>query len=218
MVTDPDLLVKILNMIREKPRIALRFFRWIQWQSEVKRSELAFCAVLEILVENNLMRSAYWIMERVVLADMCGIADVLIGKHLNSDISTNLLDLLLWIYTKKSMLEQCLSVFDKMLRNGLLPNVKNCNRILRMLRDKNLIEKAREVYRAMEEYGIKPTIVTYNTMLDSFCKEGEVRQALDLVLEMQRRGCLPNDVTYNILINGLSKKGKLEEAKDLFTK
>ncbi|KAL0372665.1 UNVERIFIED_CONTAM: hypothetical protein Scaly_0948100 [Sesamum calycinum] len=102
-----------------------------------------------------------------------------------------------------------------MVRNGFLPDVKNCNRILRLLRDRDLVGKAREVYEMMGPFGIKPTIVTYNTMLDSFCKEGNVQQALDLLLEMQRRGCHPNDVTFNVLINGLSKKGDFEEAKEL---
>ncbi|KAB2621143.1 origin recognition complex subunit 4 [Pyrus ussuriensis x Pyrus communis] len=32
-------------------------------------------------------------------------------------ISLKLLDLLFWVYTKKLMLEQCLSIFDKMIRN-----------------------------------------------------------------------------------------------------
>ena len=49
------------------------------------------------------------------------------------------------------MIGQCLLVFDKMIANGLLSDVKNCNKILRILRDRNLVTKAREVYRMIGE-------------------------------------------------------------------
>ncbi|KAF8394005.1 hypothetical protein HHK36_020207 [Tetracentron sinense] len=161
------------------------------------------------------MRSAYSVMERAISVDLHGIVDVLVDGYVSSEASIKLLDLLLWIYTKGSMIELCLSTFGKMVHNGFSPDVKNCNRILRVLRDRNLVTKGREFYEAMGEFGIGPTIVTYNTLLDSFCKEGEVQEALDLLLQMQERGCAPNDVTYNVLINGLSKKGELEQAKGL---
>lgn len=215
VIVDPELLIRVLDLIRIRPRIALRFFRWVEGQPGFKRSEFAFCVILEILAKNNLMRSAYWVVERVVCVNMHGIVDVLVDGYVGSEVSVKLLDLLLWVYTKKSMIEQCLLVFDKMMRNGFLPDVKNCNRILRMLRDRHFVAKAREVYRMMGENGIKPTIVTYNTLLDSYCKEGEVQRALELLSEMQRRGCFPNDVTYNVLINGLSKKGELKQANGL---
>nr|CAN69810.1 hypothetical protein VITISV_043106 [Vitis vinifera] len=215
VIVDPDLFVRVLSSFRTSPRMALRLFRWAESQPGFRRSEFVFCAILEILAQNNLMRSAYWVMERVINANMHRIVDVLIGGCVSSEVSVKILDLLIWVYSKKSMVEQCLSVFDKMIKSRLSPDVKNCNRILRILRDKDLMSKAVEVYRTMGEFGIKPTIVTYNTLLDSYCKGGKVQQGLDLLSEMQRRGCAPNDVTYNVLINGLSKKGEFEQAKGL---
>ncbi|KAF5948161.1 hypothetical protein HYC85_014118 [Camellia sinensis] len=215
VILDPELFIRVLNSVRGRPRVALRLFRWAEGQPGFKRSEFIFCTILEILVQNNLMGSAYSVMERVISVDLHGIVDVLIDGYVNAEVSIKLLDLLLWLYTKESMVEQCLLIFDKMVRNGFLPDVKNCNRILRMLRDKDLVGKTREVYQLMGMFGIKPSILTYNTLLDSFCKDGEVQQALDLLLEMQRRGCTPNDVTYNVLINGLSKKGEFDQAKGL---
>ena len=101
--------------------------------------------MLEILAKNNLMRSAYSVVERVISVDMHGIVDVSVDEYVGYEVSVKLLNLLLWVYTKKSMIEQCLLVFDKMIANGLLLDVKNCNRILRILRDRNLVTKAREV-------------------------------------------------------------------------
>lgn len=113
------------------------------------------------------------------------------------------------------MVELALSTFYKMGRNVFVPDVKNCNRVIRVLRDGDLLVTEREVYAAMGEFGIRPTVVTFNTMLDSYCKEGKMQEALDLLSEMQEKGCVPNDVTYNVLINGLSKKGELDKAQEL---
>ncbi|CAI9785410.1 unnamed protein product [Fraxinus pennsylvanica] len=162
-----------------------------------------------------MMTSAYWVAERAISVNLHCVADVLVDGYLKYDVSVKLLDLLLWVYSKKSDLKHCLVVFDKMVRSRFLPDVKNCNRILRILRDRNLVGNAREVYGMMGDIGIKSTIVTYNTMLDLFCKKGEVQHAVDLLLEMQRRDFRPNDVTYNVLINGLSKKGEFDKAKEL---
>ena len=51
---------------------------------------------------------------------MHGIVDVLVDGYVGYEVSVKLLNLLLWVYMKKSMIEQCLLVFDKMIANGLL--------------------------------------------------------------------------------------------------
>lgn len=70
------------------------------------------------------------------------------------------------------MIQPFLFIFNKMIRIGSLPDVKNCNRMLRIFRDRDLVTKAREVYKMMDECGVMPTIVTYNTLLDAYCKKG----------------------------------------------
>ncbi|CAA2973060.1 Hypothetical predicted protein [Olea europaea subsp. europaea] len=100
-----------------------------------------------------------------------------------------------------------------MVGSRFLPDVKNCNRTLRILRDRNLVGKAREVYGMMGDIGIEPTIVTYNTMLDLFCKKGEV--AKELIVEMLNKRLKVSAYTYNPLICGYCQKGMLIEALGL---
>lgn len=113
VVRDPNLFLRILNLIGRKPRIAFRFFRWVESQPRFKRSEFAFCKILEILVENNMMHSAYFVMERVVSLNLRGILDAMLDGYVSPAASIKLLDLLLWIYTKKSMLEQSYQLLIK---------------------------------------------------------------------------------------------------------
>ncbi|KAI6678584.1 hypothetical protein NL676_039380 [Syzygium grande] len=84
LVVDPGLLARVLGSIRARPRIALRLFRWVQVQDGFVWSERSFCVVLEILAENGLMRSAYWVVDKAVSLDMDDILDVLIGGECGS--------------------------------------------------------------------------------------------------------------------------------------
>ena len=150
-VAEPKLLVRVLNTVRNRPVVALRFFRWAERQTGFKRSEISYSVILDILARNGLMRSAYCVMEKVVSVKMeNGVIDVVSSSEVSMPSVKLILDLLLWIYVKKSLLEKCLLVFYKMVSKGLLPDVKNCNRVLRLLRDRdNNIDVAREVYNVM---------------------------------------------------------------------
>ncbi|CAN0878213.1 Pentatricopeptide repeat-containing protein At1g22960, mitochondrial [Linum grandiflorum] len=212
VITNPDLLAGVISSMREKreAEVALRFFKWIRSQPGFKCSESAFCALLEVLVDKGMMRKAYWVAERAIGSKMDeNIVDVLISNR-----STKILDLLLEVYTKISTAEQRLLVFRKMIRNGMLPDVKNCNKILKVLRDKKEEVEAMQVYRMMGEFGVKPTTITYNTMLDLLADPME----RDLLSEMVTAGCAPNDSTYNVLINmHCSKRGDVESASALIS-
>lgn len=217
LVVDSDVLLSVINSTRHRPRVVLKIFRWAEGRKGFKHSEFVFCSVLEVLVENDLMSPAYWVVERAIDVNMEDVVvDVLIDGYSNYAISVKVLDLILWVCTKKSGVERCLLVFDKMVKNGFLPDAKNCNRILRVLRDRDLHGKAIELYELMGQFGIEPTIVTYNTMMDIFFRHGDVHLVLNLLQEMQGRGWSPNDITYNVLIDGLSEEGKIEKAKELY--
>ena len=78
LIMDPDLFVRVLKLIKIRPRVALRFFRWAERQPGFKHSEEVFCTILEILVRNDLLPSAYYVMERAVSVNLNGIGDVLV--------------------------------------------------------------------------------------------------------------------------------------------
>ncbi|KAF4355120.1 hypothetical protein G4B88_004332 [Cannabis sativa] len=64
IILNPELFVRVLRCSHQRPRIALRLFRWVLGQSEFQYSEFSFCAILEILAQNGMMSSAYSVMER----------------------------------------------------------------------------------------------------------------------------------------------------------
>lgn len=191
VIFEPELFTRVLSSIKEHPRIALRFFHWVEKQPGFTPSDNSFIAILEILVESNLMNRAYPVMEKMVCGNLNGVVNSLIDGNLNANIAAKLLDFMLFFLAKKVMVEQCLWVFNKMVESKFLPDVKNCNRLLKMLRDKKLVHKRKQVYSMMNVYHIEPNIITYNTLLDSYCKEGEVGQALNLLERCKQKAVNP---------------------------
>ncbi|KAL0408914.1 UNVERIFIED_CONTAM: Pentatricopeptide repeat-containing protein, mitochondrial [Sesamum radiatum] len=212
LVIDSDLFLSVVNSIKNRPRMVLKIFRWAEGQKGFKHSEFVFCSVLEVLVQNGFMRSAYWVMERVINANMHSIVNVLTDGYLGIEVTCKVLDLLLWLYSKKSDVERCLWVFDKMVRNGFLPDVKNCNRILRLLRDRDLVG-AGPITGDAEE-GLPSNDVTFNVLINGLSKKGMLVEALGLGEEMILRGALPTVSTYNAFMHGYCKQGRDRESTD----
>nr|CAB3463096.1 unnamed protein product [Digitaria exilis] len=218
------------SALRGLPGLARQLFRWAEDTPRgFPRTASAFAAVLVPLAQANHIRAAYPVSLRAL---HLGLLLPLVSFLLSTDISPatkSLLSLLLRLSTKFSeeceardatpttCSTLCLSAFREMTRHGVAPDVKDCNRVLRVLRDAARWDDICVVHAEMLQLGIEPSIVTYNTLLDSFLKEGREDKAAMVLKEMETQGigCLPNDVTYNVVISWLTRKGELGEAVEL---
>ncbi|KAF9601522.1 hypothetical protein IFM89_020317 [Coptis chinensis] len=89
-----------------------------------------------------------------------------------------------------------------MVRKGLLPDVRNCNRILRMLQDKNLVRQARErqlddakdLIEKMLESCLVILAYTYNPLTCGYYANEEFDEALALADDMMRGGVFSHDI------------------------
>ncbi|KAG2623031.1 hypothetical protein PVAP13_3KG030300, partial [Panicum virgatum] len=218
------------SALRGLPGLARQLFRWAEdTPCGFPRTASAFAAVLVPLSQANHIRAAYPVSLRALhLGLLLSLVSILLSTHL-SPAPKSLLSLLLRLSTKFSTECQarvvtpatcstlCLPALREMARHGVAPDVKDCNRVLRVLRDAARWDDICAVHVEMLQLGIEPSIVTYNTLLDSFLKEGrEDKVAMVLkVMETWGTGCLPNDVTYNVVISWLTRKGDLGEAVEL---
>ncbi|KAF5180933.1 Pentatricopeptide repeat-containing protein [Thalictrum thalictroides] len=234
IVNNQELFLCALDSIRERPKVALRFFKWAEIQPGFKRSEYAFCAILDILVENNLMRSAYWVMEKAVQVDLHGIVDVFIDGHVKPEVSIKLLDLLLWIFTLKGRY-----LLLEMRERGCNPSDITYNVLINGLSKKGQLDQAKEFIEEMLKVRLKISAYTYNPLIHEYCKEGKFLEAFDggngkkrcfshhsdlignmivaflLLDELTSKRLIPTVITYNILIDGLCRLGDLEAAQKI---
>ncbi|GFP84704.1 pentatricopeptide repeat-containing protein at1g22960 mitochondrial [Phtheirospermum japonicum] len=217
LVSDSDLFVSVIHSIRNRPRMILRMFRWAQGQKGFKHSEFVFCSVLEVLVQNNFMRSAYWVVQSVINSNMHNVVDVLIDGYLENEVSCKVLDLLLWLYTKKSDIERCLWVFDKMVKNmqrrGCSPNDVTFNVLINGLSKKGEFNEAKELIAEMSSKGLKVSAYAYNSLISGYCQKGMLVEAFGLGEEMKTRGAFPTLYTYNAFMHGYCKQGRVDYAK-----
>ncbi|MCI29332.1 pentatricopeptide repeat-containing protein, partial [Trifolium medium] len=56
-----------------QPLVALQFFRRAEKQHGFHLSESAFVSILNILAENDITSSAYWVMEKAIDAKIDGV-------------------------------------------------------------------------------------------------------------------------------------------------
>lgn len=93
MILEPELFTRVLNSIKNHPKVAVRFFHWVGKQPGFKPSDSSFVAILEILAVSNSMNKAYLVMEKVVCGNLNGVVSRLIDGSLNDNVARKVLDL-----------------------------------------------------------------------------------------------------------------------------
>jgi hypothetical protein len=159
--------------LRGLPGLARQLFRWAETTPRgFPRSASAFAAVLVPLAQAHHIHAAYPVSLRALrLGLLIPLLSLLLPPPLPPS-RRSLLGLLLRLSTKFSTECEahgltpttcstlCLSAFREMARHGVAPDVKDCNRVLRVLRDTKRWDDVRAVHAEMLQVGVQPSIVT----------------------------------------------------------
>ncbi|XP_074313157.1 uncharacterized protein LOC141648405 [Silene latifolia] len=113
---------------------------------------------------------------------------------------------------KMEVPEEANEIFNKMRKNGLIPNAVA---MLDGLCKDGLVHEAMKLFGVMREKGSMPEVVVYTAVVEGFCKAHKVDDAVRIFKKMQDNGIVPNAFSYSVLVNGLCKAKRLEEAFDL---
>nr|CAB3489109.1 unnamed protein product [Digitaria exilis] len=233
----------VRSALRGLPGLARQLFRWAEATPRgFPRAASAFADVLVPLAQANHLRAAYPVSLRALhLGLLLPLVSLLSSP--GSLPNQSLLSLLLRLSTKfpaqcgvhdptpTTCSTLCLAAFREMVCHGVAPDVQDCNRVLRVLRDAARWDDVHAVYAEMLQLGIKPSIVTYNTLLDSFLKEGRTDKAAMLLKQMETQGGhlekasrlvdsmrlskKASSFTYNPLITALLERGFVQKAEAL---
>ncbi|KAG5182348.1 hypothetical protein JKP88DRAFT_268779 [Tribonema minus] len=96
------------------------------------------------------------------------------------------------------------------------PQVRDCNRFLRVLGDSGRLQDAVQAYEAMVKAGLMPTIVTFSTLISRAGAAGKTALAQRFFTEMLERRIKPDAPAFNSLINAFAKVGAVEKAMGVF--
>jgi pentatricopeptide repeat protein len=110
------------------------------------------------------------------------------------------------------------SVFDAMVKEGLVPSVATYNALIQVLCKKDSVQNALLVFEEMVGKGYVPNLTTYNVIIRGLCHSGEMEKGLEFMKRMEEHGCKPSVQTYNVVIRYYCDDGELEKGFELFEK
>ncbi|KAJ3672261.1 hypothetical protein LUZ60_006982 [Juncus effusus] len=215
----PSNVTQILHQLSSQTSLSWAFFNWADSLPHYSHSLEPNWAMVHLLTENNQFEMAQELLEKFTLKSMI-CSPLVLGPLLKSYPSTSgqVLNWLVIYYSKCSLSNDALKVFDEMKSHGLKPDSYACNALLIALaKDKN-IHTAWKVFDEIVELGIVLNIHIYNSLLYICFKSNDLNKARELVSEMEKNGVLLNAASYNNLVMLLCNKGLNRQALSLLYK
>ncbi|KAL0926716.1 hypothetical protein M5K25_002960 [Dendrobium thyrsiflorum] len=132
----------------------------------------------------------------------------------------NTFNLAILAFCREFRLLEAFSVFSRLIKKGIEPNIVTLNMIVDGCCRKGdialafeLISKFSDLFRSR----IEPNCVTYNSLVNGLSKAGEAAVGERLLrVEMMKWGIKPNLRTYATLVDGFARQRKMDEALRLF--
>jgi len=129
--------------------------------------------------------------------------------------NVNTFNLVVHALCKECRLLEAISVFYRMLKNEIWPNIVTFNMIIDGACKMGDLELSLKLVRKMGVMSggcVQPNSVTYNCVINGFCKIGSVALAEEFRNEMTKVGIESNERTYATLMDGYARGGSLDEA------
>lgn len=191
--------------LRDRPEIALRFFRWAARQRHYRQHCLeSYVALVDIFSSPSPHpppdRDA---VVRQLVSEVRALGLLLTPPACGSLIKS---------LGAMAMVEDLLWVWRRMKESGAEPSVWTYNCLLGGLVNASFLDSAEKVFDVMrsgEKPGIRPDVVSYNLMIKGYCRAGDTRAAMEMLAEMDDAGkgggahdgvVSPDKITYMMLI------------------
>lgn len=119
---------------------------------------------------------------------------------------------LIQAYAEAGDVESSLECLDRMVAEGLKPNVITYAAAMTALRDRPTVVIS--LLARMREEDIEPNTVVLTTAIDSLARAGgeHTKMAYQMLRMMETKGPEPNIYTYNTVTRAFAEAGRLEEA------
>ncbi|CAA7394691.1 unnamed protein product [Spirodela intermedia] len=191
--------------LRDRPEIALRFFRWAARQRHYRQHCLeSYVALVEIFSSSPHPPPERDAVVRQLISEVRAL-----GLLLTSPACGSLIKCL----GAMAMVEDLLWVWRRMKESGGEASVWTYNCLLGGLVNASFLDSAEKVFDVMrsgEKPGIRPDVVSYNLMIKAYCRAGDTRAAMELLAEIDDAGkggggahdgvVSPDKITYMMLI------------------
>jgi len=219
-------------------------------KGEVIPDARTFTALINLCSKGGMVGKALWVLEEMkncfvdpsvvtysALLDACAKAkDLETGKRIWSNLKQDGIkrDVILFcsminIYAEvsnpengKQHFESCRVLMAEMDSDGVQPNERIYNTLIKVCNRRGLIAEALKILETMKNNGCDPNAVTYNTLIDGFTNAKhltaeEIQFRVNMLLqEMEDRGVNRDVSLFNSLINLCAFTGDLNAAEKYF--
>ncbi|KAI0520465.1 hypothetical protein KFK09_007941 [Dendrobium nobile] len=168
-------------------------------------------------LKSNLLNDNHLLIVNTALIDMyakCGRIDAAIALF-NVMPARNLIswNAILNGLSMHGMCAEALSLFSRMVEEGLQPDDITFVSVLSALSRAGMVQRGRQFFLEMKQvYGLTPKVEHYACMVDLLGRAGHLKEAETLIREMPVR---PNEVVLGSLLASCSLHGKLKLGKKL---
>ncbi|XP_021719453.1 pentatricopeptide repeat-containing protein At1g55890, mitochondrial-like [Chenopodium quinoa] len=114
---------------------------------------------------------------------------------------------------KLGLIDEAVSLLDKMEHNGVKPCVITYNTLLGVIYEKGEFDEGEKLWERMIKSGVVPSVISYDFKLHRLVKDGKISEARELFMELETSGIKPNAGSYNALILGACKNDDLDEVR-----
>ncbi|KAK8627132.1 hypothetical protein V6N13_134756 [Hibiscus sabdariffa] len=217
---DSGILMKLISSFSEKEEVLDRLLQecWEDVSSQPKN--LLYSSVLEGLVRNGSIDTAYGLLRMVMGNDRNGgnvLAKYFLDEKEVISLNTNSFTSVINGLLDAGKVDTALTLFREMIQFGCNPTLLLYNGLIDALCKLNRLEESYELLRQMKEMGLEPTNFTHNCIFGCLCQLEDVKGAVDLVRKMRFYGHEPWIKYSTLLVKNLCKHGKAEEACKFLT-
>ncbi|XP_074320979.1 pentatricopeptide repeat-containing protein At3g23020 [Silene latifolia] len=132
-----------------------------------------------------------------------------VGHHLSLYTYNTLID----TYGKSGQLQEMADTFQKMLKNGVIPDTITFNTMIHIYGNMGMLEEVNSLVKKMEELKRAPDTRTYNILISLYAKRDDINLAYSYLTKMKAAGLEPDPVSYRTLLYAFSIRNMVVEAE-----
>ncbi|KAH1096101.1 hypothetical protein J1N35_013022 [Gossypium stocksii] len=225
------LVVEVLNLVKLKPELGVKFFIWAGRQIGYSHTSAVFNSLLDLLESSNNDR----VHEKFLLEI----------RNDDKEVLKKLLNLLIGRYCKNGSWNMALEELGRVKDFGYKPSRATYCALVQVFLQADRLDTAYLVYREMSDAGFhmdgytlrcyayslcrtgqwrealtliekeefKPDTAFYTKMISGLCEASLFEEAMDFLNRMRANSCIPNVVTYRVLLCGCLNKRQLGRCK-----
>ncbi|KAJ7971346.1 Pentatricopeptide repeat [Quillaja saponaria] len=198
---DPEIVEKVLKRCFKVPKLALRFFNWVQLEDGFCHTTGTYNTMLYIAGDAK----EFGLVEKLV--------EEMEKNLVKKDVST--WTILISKYGKAKRISKALLVFEEMKKCGYEPDTAAYKTIIHALCTAGKPEIAMEFYREMSRKDMVIDVRLYRALVNCVAISGDIASVHSVADDVMRISLIPEHSIHSFVLKCLCISGRIKEALEM---